>query len=95
MAIPKVKATYSLDELTVRKLGEIARKWNTSKSEALARLINDGAESTPEDEVARKLAALDRYVTSVRSRLTPQQIEEWQRETREIHRDAGFRVDQD
>ena len=44
MAIPKIKATYSLDEPTVRKLEEIARKWETSKSDALSRLINLGAD---------------------------------------------------
>ena len=83
MAIPKIKATYSLDEPTVRKLAEIARKWETSKSEALSRLINQGASEADDAEVKRKLDALDRYQESM-SHLTPEQIEEWQRESREI-----------
>lgn len=83
MAIPKIKATYSLDEPTVRKLEEIARKWETSKSDALSRLINLGADQAADADVKRKLDALDRYQKSM-SHLTDKQIEEWQRETYEI-----------
>ena len=83
MAIPKIKATYSLDEPTVRKLAEIARKWETSKSDALSRLINQGASDAEDAEVKRKLDALDRYQKSM-SHLTAEQIAEWQRETYEI-----------
>ena len=83
MATPKIKATYSLDEPTVRRLEEIARKWETSKSDALSRLINQGAVQEEDAEVRRKLDALDRYQASMRH-LTPQQIAEWQRESHEI-----------
>ena len=57
MAIPKIKATYSLDEPTVRRLEEIARKWETSKSDALSRLINQGASDEEDAEVNAMLAA--------------------------------------
>ena len=86
MAIPKIKATYSLDEPTVRRLEEIARKWETSKSNALSRLINQGTAAMDDDEVKRKLDALDRYQQTMRH-LTPEQVNEWQRKSRDI-RDA-------
>jgi hypothetical protein len=43
MAIPKIKATYSLDTETVRLLERLARKWDVSKSEALRRLVRESA----------------------------------------------------
>ena len=82
MAIPKIKATYSLDEPTVRKLEEIARKWETSKSDALSRLINHGVMNEGDAEIRRKLDALDEYARIMN--LTPEEIERWQKESSEI-----------
>jgi hypothetical protein len=45
MAIPKIKATYSLDEDTVRLLEKVAERWGVSKSEALRRAIRAAADS--------------------------------------------------
>jgi hypothetical protein len=39
MAIPKVKATYSLDADTMRVIERAAKRWGISKSEALRRAI--------------------------------------------------------
>ena len=39
MAIPKLKATYSLDAETMRVLERVAVRWGVSKSEALRRAI--------------------------------------------------------
>src|SRR3972149_5141084 len=39
MATPKVKTTYALDAETVQALERMARRWGTSKSEALQRAI--------------------------------------------------------
>ena len=82
MAIPKIKATYSLDEPTVRKLEEIARKWETSKSDALSRLINEGVMNVEDAEIRRKLDALDEYARIMN--LTPEEIERWQKESSDI-----------
>ena len=82
MAIPKIKATYSLDEPTVRKLEEIARKWETSKSDALSRLINQGVMNDEDAEIRRKLDALDEYARIMN--LTPEEIENWQKESSDI-----------
>ena len=65
MAIPKIKATYSLDEPTVKKLAEIARKWDTSRSDALSRLINQGDRAVKADEIGKKFDALDRVTDAV------------------------------
>ena len=83
MAIPKVKVTYSLDELTAKKLGEIARRWNTSKSGALSRLINETPDLTPAEEIARKLRLVEEFQASMRH-LTPEQVEQWIRDSDEI-----------
>ena len=84
MAIPKIKATYSLDESTVRKLEEIARKWETSRSAALSRLINQAEVGADDGDIKRKLAALDEYARIMN--LTPAQVKKWQRETRALQR---------
>jgi hypothetical protein len=57
MAIPRIKATYSLDAETMRVLERVAKRWGVSKSEALRRAIRATvAVSGPMDERA---AALD------------------------------------
>ncbi len=58
MAIPKIKATYSLDPETVRLLERVSRRWGVSKSEALRRAIHAAA-SLPAEEDER-LSTLDR-----------------------------------
>ena len=88
MAIPKIKATYSLDEATVRKLAEIARKWETSKSDALSRLINQGASEVQDSEITRKLEALKRFQEANRD-VTPEQWEQFKRERKEMWRDPS------
>ena len=45
MVIRKIKATYSLDEDTVRLLEKVAGRWGVSKSEALRRAIRAAANS--------------------------------------------------
>jgi hypothetical protein len=63
MAIPKIKATYSLDTDTVRLLERLAARWEVSKSEALRRAIRSAASAAPKVSAAE--AALDRWQGSL------------------------------
>jgi hypothetical protein len=56
MAIPKIKATYSLDAETVGALERVARRWGVSKSEAIRRAIH-ASEASAEASAARDTAA--------------------------------------
>jgi hypothetical protein len=58
MAIPRIKATYSLDVETTRILERVAERWGVSKSEALRRAIQAAAAAEPKMNDAT--AALDR-----------------------------------
>ncbi len=64
MAVPSVKATYSLDPETVRKLEDMARRLGVSKSEALRRAIRSAAGASAErgGSALRALDALQRSV---------------------------------
>lgn len=86
MAIPTIKATYSLDAETVRMLERLAKRWETSKSEALRRVIRDAASRTvaPNDATA----ALDRLQNSLN--LTETVAAAWARHAR-AERRAGSR----
>jgi ribbon-helix-helix CopG family protein len=82
MAIPKIKATYSLDAETVRLLERLARKWEVSKSEALRRAIRASAEAAPPSE--DRLAVFDRLQRSLG--LTKAGADAWVRENRAMRR---------
>jgi hypothetical protein len=69
-------------------VAEIARKWNTSKSDALSRLINQGDEAVKAAEIRRKLEALDHLQQAV-SELPAGVWANWQKELREIHEGFG------
>jgi hypothetical protein len=58
MAIPKIKATYSLDPETVELLERASRRSGLSKSEALRRAIRDWANQPAGKRQA--VAVLDR-----------------------------------
>ena len=77
MAIPKIKATYSLDEETVRLLERLARQWDVSKSEALRRVIRSSA---GEARGTEPTAALDRLQQSLG--LTEAVTAAWKRHAR-------------
>jgi len=59
MAIPKIKATYSLDEETVRALEKTAKHWKVSKSEVVRRAILATAAGQLTDGQADGLRALN------------------------------------
>ena len=76
MAIPKIKATYSLDVDTVEKLALLAQRWGVSKSEALRRVIGLAADA-PGDPDHEALAALDQLQSA--AALTASDVREWQK----------------
>lgn len=84
MAIPKIKATYSLDVETARALERLAAQWEMSKSETLRVIIAERAKSPApaprvrESTVEEKLAALDSLQKSLA--LTPAAAAKWMRD---------------
>lgn len=82
MAIPKIKATYSLDVETTRELAELARRWSTTKSGALRRVINEAAASTRPTRL-QAFRALQQSLA-----LSEEKANIWIREIR-AERDAG------
>ncbi len=82
MARTTVKATYSLDPETVRKLEQMARRWGVSKSEALARAIRRlAAQPAPPPEA---VAALDELQDALA--LTRGKAVAWARDVRRERR---------
>ncbi len=90
MAIPKIKATYSLDVETVRILERVSRRWGVSKSEALRKAIHASAAlPAPPDLVDARLAALDRLQKSIA--LDASTGRAWERSVRAERRENNVR----
>ena len=82
-----IKATYTMDTETVKMLDRLARRWQTSKSDALRRAIRTAAaENSDGDE---RLAALDRLQSSLG--LTEAAAEAWTRHARAERRASSRR----
>ena len=91
MAITSVRSTYSLDMETMRRIENLAERWDVSKSEVLRRAIKMADEETAGAERVELLRELQR-----RARLTPEQVEAWVtdvRAERDAWRVAGERGD--
>ncbi len=88
MAIPRIKATYSLDVDTVRALERVARRWQVSKSEALRRAIRTVAGDAP-DATVGALAALTR--AQKLAHLSPGRARAWSKRVRTERRSAASR----
>lgn len=91
MAIPMIKATYTLDPESVRTLEAMARRLGVSKSEALRRAIRVADRSgrpgrDAPDTADPRLAALDRLQKQLA--LTPDGADAWVREARQLRRDS-------
>ncbi len=88
MAIPKIKATYSLDTETVRILERVSRRLGVSKSEALRRAIHASAtlhgSANAENE---RLSALDRLQRT--AGLDQSAARAWERKVRAERRARG------
>jgi len=79
MAIPIVKATYSLDVSTVKTLERMAKRWVVSKSEALRRAIRAAAANDSPDG-GKQLARLDELQRKLA--LDPAKASRWVREVK-------------
>ena len=86
MAIPMMKATYTLDPDAIRALEGLARRLGVSKSEALRRAIHAAADTGARDE---RIAALDRLQELMG--LTPAAASAWARSVR-AERSADDRI---
>jgi Arc/MetJ-type ribon-helix-helix transcriptional regulator len=86
-----VKATYSLDVLTVKVLERVARRWGVSKSEALRRAIRASEAIAAEPETP--LSALDELQAA--AGLSPAAAAAWNRDARaERHSDRSGKTGQ-
>lgn len=83
MAIPKIKATYSLDVETIRALERAAARWQVSKSEALRRAIlaADSGGLVPHSETLDALDELQRAAG-----LTTKRARQWKAAVRRERR---------
>jgi hypothetical protein len=92
MAIPKIKATYSLDAETTALLERLAKRWAVSKSEALRRIIRAAGSAAEADKAQgnSRLAAFDRAQQSLG--LTERVAAVWERQVRAERRATPRRV---
>ena len=88
MATPTIKTTYALDVETVRKLEQMARRWNVSKSEALRRAIRAAATEGLPGEAGEAIAALDELQRSLG--LDAEEAVRWEKAAR-VERQASSR----
>jgi predicted transcriptional regulator len=77
MAITSVRSTYSLDVETMRRIDNLARRWEVSKSEVLRRAIRMADEQSAGSERVTLLRELQRNAN-----LTAEQVETWVAEVR-------------
>lgn len=83
MAVTSVRATYSLDAETMRRIENLARRWDVAKSEVLRRAVRMADEQSAGAERVALLRELQQ-----RANLTPEQVETWVAEVR-AERDAS------
>ena len=86
MATATVRSTYSLDLDTVRRLEDLAKLWNTSKSGALRRAIKVASEQA-RPASNEKLEALDQLQQLLA--LDVESAAEWCREVEQERRAAS------
>ena len=77
-----VKSTYSLDHNTLKKLRQLARSWQVSKTEVVRRAISAAAERERPIPWEKQMAALDALRKSMRARGVD--FEKWQRDLRKL-----------
>ena len=86
MAVTTIKSTYSLDIQSMRKLEELAQRWNVSKTEVLRRAIRMAAmQGDPGNRTP--FNALDRLQSSLREREVD--VSQWARDLKAERRAAA------
>jgi hypothetical protein len=91
MTIHRIKATYSMDAETVRMLERLAKRWKTSKSDALRRAIRSASakEAPGQQDPSGRLAALGRLQDSLA--ITEGIVAAWTRHVRAERRASSPR----
>jgi hypothetical protein len=80
--MPAVKSTYSLDQNTLRKLRQLARSWQVSKTEVVRRAISAAAERELPIPWEKRMAAIEAVRKSMRARGVD--FKKWQRDLRQL-----------
>jgi hypothetical protein len=75
-----IRSTYALDEDTVRRLEQLAERWQVSESEALRRAILSADSNSPDD----RILALDALQPSMK--LSSEAADTWSRQVRNERR---------
>ena len=88
MSNPSVKATYTLDAVTIRKLEEMARQRGVSTSQALKDVVQLASVNGGK-KPSRALRALDRLQDSLK--LTTAKARSWARKARAERRASSSR----
>lgn len=79
MAIPKIKATYSLDVTTVRALERLSARWKVNKSEVVRRAIHQAERADePMNDAIAALDALQQHLVDEETNL-----EDWAEDIRQ------------
>lgn len=86
MAIPSIKATYTIDVETKRALDELAKRWEVSRSEALRRAVRQASGTSAASSRLAAFEALQQRVT-----LSRVQAERWATRQRSDRRRASLR----
>ena len=82
MATTSVRSTYSLDMETMRRIDNLARRWDVSKSEVLRRALRIADEQSARSERVEALKQLQ-----VSMDLSRERVEDWVADIR-AERDA-------
>jgi predicted transcriptional regulator len=87
MAKMTIRSTFALDPETVEELALLAERWQVSKSEVVRRIVHTAAVIDETDAAHDALAALEELQKSLA--LTPEKMEAWLREARELRKGWG------
>jgi hypothetical protein len=82
--MPSAKSTYSLGADTLKKVRQLARSWQVSKTEAVRRAISAAAERDRPIPWEKRMGAIEALRKSMRARGVD--FEKWKRDIRRARR---------